>query len=52
MNVPCGQRSYGDLIPWDVTVDVGNRASEAWALLHQSGGYNRTNPPLNAPAPM
>ena len=35
-----------------VTVDAGNRQSEAWEILHRSGGYNRTNPPLNAPAPM
>ena len=35
-----------------VTVDADNRASEAWSVLHRSGGYNRTNPPLNAPMPM
>ena len=35
-----------------VTVDAGNRESDAWSILHRSGGYNRTNPPLNAPAPM
>jgi hypothetical protein len=35
-----------------VTVDAGNRESEAWSILHRSGGYNRTSPPLNAPAPM
>jgi hypothetical protein len=31
-----------------VTVDAGNRDAEAWSILHRSGGYNRTNPPLNA----
>ena len=35
-----------------VTVDAANRTSEAWSILHRSGGYNRTNPPLNAPATM
>jgi hypothetical protein len=35
-----------------VTVDADNRTSEAWAVLHRSGGYNRTNPPLNVPATM
>jgi hypothetical protein len=35
-----------------VTVDAGNRQTEAWGILHRSGGYNRTNPPLVAPAPM
>lgn len=33
-----------------VTVDAGNRQTEAWSILHRAGGYNRTNPPLNAPA--
>lgn len=31
-----------------VTVEAGNRTAEAWSILHRSGGYNRTNPPLNA----
>jgi hypothetical protein len=35
-----------------VTVDAGNRESEAWSILHRAGGYNRTNPPLSAPVPM
>ena len=35
-----------------VTVDAGNRESEAWGILHRAGGYNRTNPPLAAPMPM
>jgi hypothetical protein len=35
-----------------VTVDAANRDAEAWSILHRSGGYNRTNPPLNAPAVM
>ena len=35
-----------------VTVDADNRTSEAWSILHRSGGYNRTNPPLNAMTPM
>jgi hypothetical protein len=35
-----------------VTVDATNRETEAWSILHRSGGYNRTNPPLNAPATM
>ncbi len=35
-----------------VTVKADNHTSEAWAILHRSGGYNRTNPPLNAPMPM
>jgi hypothetical protein len=35
-----------------VTVDAANRESEAWSILNRSGGYNRTNPPLNAPAVM
>ena len=33
-----------------VTVDAGNRQTEAWGILHRSGGYNRTNPALKAPA--
>ncbi len=33
-----------------VTVDADSRTSEAWTILHRSGGYNRTSPPLNAPA--
>lgn len=35
-----------------ITVDSGGREAEAWSILHRSGGYNRTNPPLTAPAPM
>jgi len=35
-----------------VTVDAGNREVEAWSILHRAGGYNRTNPPLAAPAAM
>ena len=35
-----------------VTVDADNRQSEAWSILHRAGGYNRTNPPLAAPAAM
>lgn len=35
-----------------VTVDAGGRQGEAWSVLHRSGGYNRTNPPLNAPPTM
>lgn len=31
-----------------VTVEAGNRTSEAWSILHRSGGYNRTIPPLSA----
>lgn len=31
-----------------VTVEAGTRTAEAWSILHRSGGYNRTNPPLNA----
>lgn len=31
-----------------VTVEAGGRTAEAWSILHRSGGYNRTNPPLNA----
>ena len=34
-----------------VTVEAPGRASEAWSILHRSGGYNRANPPLT-PAPM
>ena len=33
-----------------ITVDAAGRESEAWGILHRSGGYNRTNVPLNAPA--
>jgi hypothetical protein len=33
-----------------VTVEADNRENEAWAILHRTGGYNRVNPPLNAPA--
>lgn len=33
-----------------VTVAAADRQSEAWSILHRSGGYNRTNPPLTAPA--
>ena len=33
-----------------VTVSAADRQSEAWSILHRSGGYNRTNPPLTAPA--
>ncbi len=29
-----------------VTVDAGNRNADAWAILHRSGGYNRTTPAL------
>jgi hypothetical protein len=35
-----------------VTVDAGNRESEAWSIMHRAGGYNRTNPPLSATAPI
>ncbi len=35
-----------------VTVDADSRGTEAWSVLHRSGGYNRTNPPLSAPLPM
>ncbi len=35
-----------------VTVEAVNRAAEAWRIMHRSGGYNQTNPPLNANAPM
>jgi hypothetical protein len=35
-----------------VTVESGTRESEAWGILHRAGGYNRTNPPLSAPATM
>lgn len=35
-----------------VTVDSAGREAEAWSILHRAGGYNRTNPPLSAPAPM
>jgi hypothetical protein len=35
-----------------VTVDATGRENEAWGVLHRSGGYNRTNPPLSAPATM
>ena len=35
-----------------VTVDAGNRQSEAWSIMHRAGGYNRTNPPLSATAPV
>jgi hypothetical protein len=35
-----------------ITVDAGTREGEAWSILHRAGGYNRTNPPLNATAPM
>jgi hypothetical protein len=34
-----------------VTVDAGNRQTEAWTILHRAGGYNRNNPRV-APAPM
>lgn len=27
-----------------VTVDAGNRSTEAWGILHRAGGYNRTTP--------
>ena len=33
-----------------VTVDAGNRRSDAWSIMHRAGGYDRTNPPLAAPA--
>ena len=33
-----------------VTVDAGNRRAEAWSIMHRAGGYDRTNPPLAAPA--
>lgn len=33
-----------------VTVEAPGRSSEAWSILHRSGGYNRTNPALKAPA--
>lgn len=29
-----------------VTVEAADRQAEAWSILHRSGGYNRTNPPL------
>jgi hypothetical protein len=37
-----------------VTVDAGNRESEAWSILRRSGGYNRSFPmaePATAPRP-
>src|SRR5262245_52326673 len=34
-----------------VTVDAGNRQTEAWKILHRAGGYNRTIPRAE-PAPM
>jgi len=33
-----------------VTVEAPARSSEAWSILHRSGGYNRTNPPLTPAA--
>jgi hypothetical protein len=33
-----------------VTVEAGNRRTEAWDILFRAGGYNRTTPPLTAPA--
>jgi hypothetical protein len=35
-----------------VTVEAGNRQTEAWNILHRAGGYNRTTPALSAPPTM
>jgi hypothetical protein len=33
-----------------VTVEPGSRRTEAWDILFRAGGYNRSMPPLSAPA--